>query len=89
MTSSNSQYPIGILAYGSLINNPGDELAPLIIERIPCMTPFNVEYARLSLTRDNAPTLIPVQGEGSSTSRSLESTAMRDLQKLNNKLFHC
>lgn len=51
---------IGILAYGSLINDPGDEISPLIAERITCITPFNVEYARKSKSRDNAPTLIPV-----------------------------
>ncbi|MEO7046654.1 MAG: hypothetical protein ABI091_15220, partial [Ferruginibacter sp.] len=51
---------IGILAYGSLIDNPGEELSPLIVERIECTTPFNIEFARLSSTRSNAPTLVPV-----------------------------
>ena len=37
---------------------------PLIIDKVLCVTPFNVEYARLSLSRDNAPTLIPTEGEG-------------------------
>ncbi len=55
---------IGILAYGSLINEPGSEIAPLIIERISCVTPFNVEYARMSKSRDYAPTLIPIENEG-------------------------
>lgn len=51
---------VGILAYGSLINDSGDEINPLITERIPCITPFNVEYSRKSKSRDYAPTLIPV-----------------------------
>lgn len=55
---------IGILAYGSLINEPGDEIDPFIIERISCVTPFQVEYARMSKSRDYAPTLIPVNKEG-------------------------
>ncbi|MEO7989260.1 MAG: hypothetical protein ABI663_06945 [Chryseolinea sp.] len=55
---------IGILAYGSLIDNPGDELQPLITNRIICETPFKVEFARVSSTRDNAPTLIPVSEGG-------------------------
>lgn len=51
---------VGILAYGSLINDPGDEINPFITERISCITPFNVEYSRKSKSRDYAPTLIPV-----------------------------
>lgn len=54
----------GILAYGSLIDDPGKELKPLIIKRIPCETPFKVEFARVSASRNNAPTLIPVQEGG-------------------------
>lgn len=50
---------IGILAYGSLIDDPGNELLPLIIGRIKTKTPFPVEYARKSSSRDNAPTLVP------------------------------
>jgi len=30
---------IGILAYGSLIDDPGDEIRPLITDRIACKTP--------------------------------------------------
>lgn len=58
------KYKIGILAYGSLIDNPGEELSPLIVERIECSTPFNIEFARLSSTRSNAPTLVPVTTGG-------------------------
>lgn len=50
---------IGILAYGSLISDPGTEISPLIIRRISTTTPFPVEYARLSQTRGGAPTVVP------------------------------
>jgi hypothetical protein len=49
----------GILAFGSLIGDPGYELAPRIEMRIRTQTPFPVEYGRLSLTRGGAPTLVP------------------------------
>ncbi len=49
----------GILAFGSLIGDPGCELAPRIAMRIRTQTPFPVEYGRLSRTRGGAPTLVP------------------------------
>ncbi len=56
---------VGILAYGSLINDPGQELCPLVSERICGVeTPFCVEFARSSTTRDGAPTLVPVEQGG-------------------------
>lgn len=58
-------YEIGILAYGSLIEDPGKEIYPLIISRIKnARTPFNVEFARRSVSRDGAPTLVIVQKGG-------------------------
>ncbi len=52
---------IGILAYGSLIEDPGPEIGPLIRERIENVeTPFRVEFARSSSSRGSAPTLVPV-----------------------------
>ena len=57
-------HKIGVLAYGSLINDPSEELLPLIVEKIECITPFNVEFSRLSSTRSNAPTLVPVATGG-------------------------
>jgi hypothetical protein len=63
--SSVKKHNLGILAYGSLINDPGEELSPYIIERISCQTPFNVEYDRISASRDNAPTLVPSGKQGS------------------------
>lgn len=51
---------VGILAFGSLIRDPGDELRPLIERRIKTETPFPVEYGRYSgVTRGGAPTLVP------------------------------
>jgi len=55
---------IGILAYGSLINDPGEELKKYIIDKIPVITPFKVEFARKSIGRDEAPTLVPVEKGG-------------------------
>ncbi|MDF1500847.1 MAG: hypothetical protein P1P76_10290 [Anaerolineales bacterium] len=50
---------VGILAYGSLVSDPGIEIEPLIIARIKTKTPFPVEYLRLSHGRAGAPTLAP------------------------------
>ncbi|GAA4131236.1 hypothetical protein ACFFTN_26415 [Aminobacter aganoensis] len=50
---------VGILAYGSLIGDPGAEIEPAITSRIACLTPFPVEFARQSRTRKGAPTLVP------------------------------
>ena len=56
---------IGILAYGSLIDDSGKELEPLIRERIPDVeTPFSIEFARSSSSRSGAPTLVPVEDGG-------------------------
>lgn len=57
---------VGILAYGSLIEDPGIEILPLIVERRTGVeTPFRIEFARLSSKRSNAPTVIPVENGGS------------------------
>jgi hypothetical protein len=56
---------VGILAFGSLIEDPGPELAPHIMRRVEGVeTPFAVEFARSSRTRDGAPTLVPVASGG-------------------------
>lgn len=53
---------VGILAFGSLITDPGEELKPRIIFRVKTQTPFSVEYGRYSgKTRGEAPTLVPHQ----------------------------
>jgi hypothetical protein len=51
----------GILAYGSLLVDPGAEIDAATVEHILVTTPFPVEYARSSGTRAGAPTLVPVQ----------------------------
>jgi len=57
---------IGVLAYGSLIADPGSELAAITIgiER-NVLTPFSVEFARTSQRRFGAPTLVPIEDGGS------------------------
>jgi len=50
----------GVLAYGSLLADPGAELAALIEQRTPVRTPFPVEYVRSSPTRAGAPVLVPM-----------------------------
>lgn len=50
---------VGILAYGSLIADPGIEIGPLIGGRIDTLPPFPVEYARFSATRGGGPTAAP------------------------------
>lgn len=56
---------VGILAYGSLLSDPGKEIAACqtgIIEDVE--TPFPIEFARSSDSRGGAPTLIPVDNGG-------------------------
>ena len=59
----NKKYKIGILAYGSLIYDQGDKIKEAIQTTIDCETPFGVEYGRKSITRGNAPTLVPMKNE--------------------------
>lgn len=54
---------LGILAFGSLIRDPG-ALAPHIVDTRVVTTPFPVEFARSSRSRGGAPTLAPVEGQG-------------------------
>ena len=53
--------PVGILAYGSLRASPGVEISPHITRTVDVTTPFPVEFARLSVTRGEAPTVIPFE----------------------------
>lgn len=58
---------IGVLAFGSLIVDPGRELEAATSHRVyDVTTPFRIEYARDSLVRGGAPTLVPVERGGSS-----------------------
>ena len=57
---------IGILAYGSLIDDPGFEIKGLISKKLNgILTPFKIEFARCSSSLGGAPTLVPVQNGGS------------------------
>ena len=51
--------PIAILAYGSLLDEPGPELAAVVVGRVPCRTPFPVEYGRASQRWGGGPVLVP------------------------------
>jgi acyl transferase domain-containing protein len=55
---------LGILAFGSLRNDPGEELEAATTSRQPMRTPFRVEFARVSEKRGRAPTLVPVVSGG-------------------------
>lgn len=57
---------VGILAYGSLIDEPGEEVAGATIRTTAnVLTPFSIEFARQSRSRGGAPTLVPVAQGGS------------------------
>lgn len=60
------KFAVGILAYGSLIDTPGEEIAKATIETLKegIVTPFKVEFARTSSKREGAPTLVPVASGG-------------------------
>lgn len=54
------QSKIGILAYGSLIDSAGVEIARATVDKTTdVLTPFKVEFARSSSSRAGAPTLVP------------------------------
>ena len=56
---------IGVLAFGSLIDDPGWELERAIVGRkYDVCTPFAVEFARASTKRSGGPTLVPVRTGG-------------------------
>jgi hypothetical protein len=55
---------VGILAFGSIAGDSNTELTAAATQRIEVQTPFAVEFARSSRTRDGAPTLVPVSAGG-------------------------
>jgi hypothetical protein len=58
---------VGLLAYGSLLWDPGGELRGVLDlgSRVDGVeTPFNVEFARSARSRGGAPTLVPVAEGG-------------------------
>ncbi len=78
---------IGILAYGSLIPNPGAEIGAVTAGRVTGVeTPFRIEFSRSSRVRDGAPTLVPVDKGGGKVSgvvivlrESVTETAAQDM----------
>lgn len=63
---------VGVLAYGSLINDPGEEIDQVVVDRVhPVETPFPVEFAHRSRGRDGAPTLVPVEDGGAPVQATL------------------
>jgi len=56
---------VGLLAYGSLLSHPGEEIENALAYTIKKVkTPFCVEFARKSKGRGCAPTLVPVKRGG-------------------------
>ncbi len=78
---------IGILAYGSLIEDPGEPIIQLLVKRIDTVTPFSVEYARTSKTRGNAPTLIPFDSGAQVKAQILVLRAETSVQVASNILY--
>lgn len=71
-SSRKGERTVGILAYGSLGDDPGEEIGPLVVEKIEGVeTPFWVEFVRQSRTRGGAPTLVPVSEGGAAVSASI------------------
>jgi len=63
---------VGILAFGSLNDDPGDDLKAAAPKPwIPVETPFPVEFAHSSRRRDGAPTLVPVTKGGAHVPASI------------------
>lgn len=57
---------VGILAYGSVVSDPREEIECATVRKIASvLTPFKVEFARTSSkTRSGAPTVVPVEAGG-------------------------
>jgi hypothetical protein len=77
---------IGILAFGSLRDDPGEEIEAVLVERRPVETPFPVEFARYSKSRGGAPTLVPVEDAGATVPAEVlvlkEGVSQTDAQSL-------
>ena len=58
MTQSYAQNNLAIFAYGSLLSDPGEKILPHIVDRIPCPSPWPIEYARRAKLRGDGPTLV-------------------------------
>ena len=49
---------LAIYAYGSLLSDPGEKIAPHIVGRIPQPSPWPIEYARRAKLRGDGSTLV-------------------------------
>lgn len=49
---------LAIFAYGSLLSEPGSEIGARVIARVPCVSPWPIEYARRAKLRGDGPTLV-------------------------------
>lgn len=80
---------IGILAFGSLIDDPGQELQNVIVDkRENVLTPFKIEYGRKSSKRGDAPTLIPVSNGGQKVNATLLILSEEiNLEEAKNRLY--
>jgi len=76
---------IAILAYGSLIDDPGPEF--IITDRLSATTPFPVEYARSSSKRRGGPTLVPVDEGLTVSARLLVLTPSTTITEAKNMLW--
>lgn len=64
MAQAYGAHNLAVFAYGSLLSDPGEQIAPHIITRIPCPSPWPIEYARRAKLRGNGPTLVIHQAGG-------------------------
>ena len=70
--SRNMSATVGILAYGSLLSDPGVESKYARADTISKVkTPFRVQFARKSQGRGDAPTLVPVEDGGEAVTGSI------------------
>ena len=77
---------LGILAFGSLRDDPGPGIEAKIVERRRVTTPFPVEFARYSCSRAGAPTLVRVDFGGMPVEAEVlvldESVALDDAKSM-------
>jgi hypothetical protein len=78
---------IGILAYGSLIEDTGQEILGLLQKRITTTTPFPVEFAPLSRSRGEAPTLIPFENGNAVNAQILVLDGRTTIERVSNILY--
>jgi hypothetical protein len=58
MAELNRQNNLTLFAYGSLLSDAGERITAHVIERIPYLSPWPIEYARRAKLRGDGPTLV-------------------------------